>query len=160
MDSSEGVFFVFMKDNKKIFIIVFSLALLAVVFFLNIFSFSKVKETPPVVTLGDVSLPKDNKTNTAILQIEDGKYEIEIQEGGSVYDFMNKLRAEGQIDFKDKNYSGIGKFIYEINGVQGEGGKYWIYYINGKKMSIGVSGSKVNSGDVVSWKYEKDINLK
>lgn len=73
----------------------------------------------------------------------------------TVYDFMDKLRNEGKINFTEKNYTGIGKFIESINGVKGHGEQNWIYYVNGKKAQIGVSNYKLKPGDVVSWKYEK-----
>ncbi|MCX6751603.1 MAG: DUF4430 domain-containing protein [Candidatus Nomurabacteria bacterium] len=73
----------------------------------------------------------------------------------SVYDFMSKLRSEGKINFTEKNYIGMGEFIEEINGIK-NGEKNWIYYINGKKANIGVSNYKINEGDIISWKYEKN----
>ncbi|MFA6324851.1 MAG: DUF4430 domain-containing protein [Candidatus Paceibacterota bacterium] len=87
------------------------------------------------------------------LFINDTKYEIEIKEEISVYDLMTELQNEGEITFKDKNYSGMGKFIEEINNIK-NGEKYWIYYVNDKKAEIGVSNYKINNGDIVSWKYE------
>lgn len=93
---------------------------------------------------------------TTVLEINGEQYSGQIESEVSVYDFMSKLRREGKINFKDKTYIGMGKFIEEINGIRGNGEKYWIYYVNGKKASIGVSNYKINSGDVVSWKYEKD----
>ena len=91
-----------------------------------------------------------------ILKVNDTKYVSEINKATSVYDFMNQLKNEGKITFKEKNYSGIGKFIQEINGLKSNGDNYWIYYINGVEASIGVSNYKINPGDIVSWKYEKN----
>ena len=68
---------------------------------------------------------------------------------------MSQLRNEGKINFTEKNYAGMGKFIETINGVKGNGGQNWIYYVNGKEAQVGVSNYKINPGDVVSWKYEK-----
>jgi hypothetical protein len=73
----------------------------------------------------------------------------------SVYDFMTQLRNEGKINFKDKTYAGMGKFIEEINGIKGSNDKYWIYYVNNKRAEVGVSNYQLNPGDVVSWKLEK-----
>jgi hypothetical protein len=67
---------------------------------------------------------------------------------------MIQLRDEGQIYFKEKNYSGMGEFIEEINNQKNNGEKNWIYYVNDKKANIGISNYKINPGDVVSWKYE------
>lgn len=73
----------------------------------------------------------------------------------TVYDFMNQLRSEGKINFIEKNYTGMGKFIISLNGVKGNGKENWIYYVNGEKAQVGVSNYKINPGDIVSWKYEK-----
>ena len=93
--------------------------------------------------------------NVVTLEINGIKYESEISEEISVYDFMYNLRTKGEIDFKEKTYSGIGKFIEEINGVK-NGDKYWIYYVNNNKATIGVSNYKINEGDIISWRYEKN----
>jgi hypothetical protein len=90
---------------------------------------------------------------TATLQINDKKYESKISDSTNIYDFMNQLKNEGKIDFKEKTYSGMGKFIDEINGLK-NGEKNWIYYVNGQKANIGISNYKLNKGDIVSWRYE------
>lgn len=97
------------------------------------------------------------KASLATLEINGVPYQTQILEPTSVYDFMNKLKNERKIAFKDKTFIGIGKFIEEIDGIRSDGDRYWIYYVNGKKATIGVSNYEINSGDVVSWKYEKEI---
>jgi len=92
---------------------------------------------------------------TTTLQINGTSYADNITEKMSVYDFMSKLRAEGKINFIEKNYIGIGKFIKSINGVENSNSLVWIYYVNGVEAQIGISNYKINPGDVVSWKYEK-----
>ena len=84
------------------------------------------------------------------------RYENVIPEQTTVYDFMSKLRSEGKMNFTEKNYVGMGKFIETINGVRGNGKESWIYYVNDKKAETGVSNYKINKGDIVSWKYEKN----
>ena len=117
------------KNNKKIILIVLvSLSLL------GLFFFSSHVVSKPITEL--------NYTDTVPGLI-------------SVYDFMSKLRSEGKIDFTEKNYIGMGKFIETINNVKGDGNRNWIYYVNGKKAIIGVSNYKINKGDIVSWKYEE-----
>ena len=69
---------------------------------------------------------------------------------------MTELQKEGKINFKEKKYPGMGKLMEEINGVKNSGDKNWIYYVNNKKANIGVSNYKINKGDTVSWKYEKN----
>jgi len=92
-------------------------------------------------------------SNQVIFEIGDQKLSETISGEISVYDFMQKLQAEGKMNFQSKNYPGLGKFITEINGVE-NGEKYWFYYVNGQKAEIGVSNYKINNGDIVSWKYE------
>jgi hypothetical protein len=96
------------------------------------------------------------ESKQATLEINGVSHQSDIGERTSVYDFMDKLRNEGKINFKDKTYIGMGKFIEEINEVRGDGTRYWIYYVNGKKALIGVSNYKINPGDVVSWRYESE----
>ena len=96
------------------------------------------------------------KAIQTILEINGTRYESEIKKEISVYDFMTQLKDTGKITFTEKTYSGMGKFIEEINGVKSDRDNYWIYYVNGVEASIGVSNYKINPGDVVSWKYEKN----
>jgi len=148
-----------MSKKEKIKIsIAFGISLVLFgVFFLT----SKIT-TPKEVS----SLPIVNSTNTVhktnskttkiaetILEVNGIKYESKITGVISVYQFMKKLQKEGKINFKDITYSGMGKFIEEINGVR-NGNKSWIYYVNEKKANIGISNYKIKTGDVVSWKYE------
>lgn len=92
----------------------------------------------------------------ATLEVNDIAYESEIKDKTTIYDFMSKLRDEGKINFTEKNYIGIGKFIETINGTTGNTEKNWIYYVNGKKAEMGVSDYKINNGDIISWKYESN----
>jgi hypothetical protein len=143
------------KKTKGIVLIILgiSIALLGV-FILNSKDNKKITSPPIVQNQSEKSLA-ENKINTATLEINGIKYESEILKQISIYDFMDQLRSEGKITFKEKNYTGMGKFIEEINGIKNRE-KYWIYYVNGEKANIGVSNYQINSGDVVSWKYENN----
>lgn len=149
--------FMFKKEKIKILIAIGILIILFCVFF--VISDTAPKEISPPLYSRDTSEIKteQNKTNT-VLEINEKKYESEVVGTVSVYEFMEKLKKEEKINFKDKTYSGMGKFIEEINGIKNDGGRNWIYYVNGKKADIGVSNYKIKAGDIVSWKYEKDIN--
>ncbi len=137
-------------NKKKIIIVISILAIILLGFFTK-------RQSVSITEIKDIQ-NKQESIHIASIDIEGSILGGEVKDGESVYDFMDRLRSEGRISFKEKNYSGIGKFIEEINGVRGENGKYWIYYVNGKKMSLGVSSVKIKTGDVVSWKYEKEIN--
>ena len=141
------------KNNKKII----WLGLLLSLFFFLIFVFTKDigQNTSSVSPPSPVSAKTEN-TAQAFLEINGKKLETVIVGKENVYDFMMKLQEEGKMSFKDRTYSGMGKLVEEINGLKNSGEKNWIYYINGKKANIGVSNYKINKGDIVSWKYEKD----
>ncbi len=129
-----------------------------------------VQEQPPaaVKNTDQIEAPKETvrestkenvtiKNQEATLEIEGVIYKTQIPETTAVYEFMDTLRKEGKINFKEKNYIGLGKLIEEINGIRSNGDRNWIYYVNGKKAAIGVSNYKIHPGDVVSWKYEEEI---
>lgn len=97
-----------------------------------------------------------DENKSATLEINELSYKSTIENDTSVYDFMQKIKDKGEITFEEKNYTGMGKFIDEINGIRGNGEKYWIYYVNDTKAKIGISNYKINPGDVVSWRYEKE----
>lgn len=85
--------------------------------------------------------------------MENLEFKYDKTENISVYDFMNKLKDEGQLNFQEKNYVAMGKFIEEINGIK-NGEKNWIYYVNEIKADSGVSNYQIKKGDILSWKYE------
>ncbi len=141
------------KNNKKIIWLGLALSL----FFFLIFVFTKDigKNTNSISSLSLTSTQTEKEAQ-AFLEINGEKLETVIVKGESVYDFMLELQKEGKINFKDKTYSGMGKLIEEINGIKNSGDKNWIYYVNGKKATVGVSNYKINEGNMVSWKYEKN----
>jgi hypothetical protein len=142
------------KNNKKIIWLGLTVSLFFVfIFFItkDIGKYNDTYSTPAIISHAE-------NTSKAFLEINGNRLETNIKVEESIYDFMLKLQKESKITFKDKNYSGMGKLIEEINGIKNNGEKNWIYYVNSKKAQIGVSNYKIKSGDVVSWKYEKDIN--
>lgn len=94
------------------------------------------------------------ESDQIIIEINGVKYNTNYIENMSVYDSMNQLKNEGKINFVEKNYTGMGKFISEINGTRGNGSKNWIYYVNGTEAQVGVSNYKIKARDIISWKYE------
>jgi hypothetical protein len=99
----------------------------------------------------------EEANNVAVsLQVLDKKYELEINEGANVFDAMKKLQEtkKNEFSFKYKEYPGMGVFVYEINGMKGKRGAYWIYYVNEKEASVGVSSYTLSEGDSILWKQE------
>jgi len=139
-----------LKSKKIILIVLISLGLLGLV----LYSSQTIFQNSPPPNLPLIK-GEEQGGGQAILEINGTKYESEAEGQISVYDFMNKLRDEGKIEFTEKNYTGMGKFIISINGTKGNGEQNWIYYVNGIEAQVGVSNYKIKAGDIVSWKYEK-----
>ena len=92
----------------------------------------------------------------ASMLINGAEYQITVKSDSSVYDLMSQLKKQNKIDFKGSDYSGMGFFIEEINGVKNNpAGENWIYYINGRPAPIGISYYKLKNNDTIEWKYEK-----
>ncbi len=103
--------------------------------------------------LNDIILPPQALVRAKVVVL--GKtYDASVTEGGNGYDLMQALENEGNFTFHAKEYPGLGYFIDTINDASGSPGSYWIYYINNKKASVGVSEYKVKDGDVIEWKQE------
>ena len=98
----------------------------------------------------------ETKTVKILLIVLDKKYETNVKDGSSVFEAMQKLEDDNpkEFNFKYTDYSSLGSFINEINGIKGTPGKYWIYYVNNEKASVGASKYILKQGDIISWKQE------
>ena len=148
-----------MKNKKYILIGIVSILILSGLFFI----YKKEKRISLIVPfdknyldqkIGSKKSPPESIK--VLLYIQDKKYEVEVNKVSRVFDVMEKLeKIDDSFSFKYKEYSSMGIFINEINGLKtGEGGN-WLYYVNGKQAEVGVSNYKINNGDIISWKYEK-----
>lgn len=106
----------------------------------------------------DVKIIEDINTIKVSLTVLDKRYETNIKEGSSAFEAMEKIKKESTLnnnfDFKYTHNASLGNFITEINGQYGTPGKYWIYYVNNEKASIGVSNYILKDGDIISWSQE------
>lgn len=98
---------------------------------------------------------QENFPLNIIVNINDQKYLVGLPDKSTAYDAMIKLQTEGKITLGLKEYSGMGYFIEEINGIKNNGqmNKYWIYYINGQSAKIGVSSYILKNNDLITWEY-------
>ncbi len=111
---------------------------------------AKIEKTESPET---VSNPAEEKIK-AVMLINGAKYEAEVKLGSSAYDLMNLLKTENKISFFGKDYSGLGFFVEEINGVKNNpAGKNWLYYVNGKPAPVGISNYIIKANDIIEWKY-------
>lgn len=119
-----------------------------------------VNEKKPIVQPEKIVSPETGEgkieTIQVVMLINGREYRTAMKPASSVYDLMSALKEQKKIDFKDYNYSGMGFFVTEINGIKNNSaGENWLYYVNGKLASIGVSYYKLKNNDTIEWKYEQ-----
>lgn len=50
--------------------------------------------------------------------------------------------------------SSLGDYVVSINGNDGGGTKYWLYYVNGQQANIGAGAYITKNNDNIEWKLE------
>lgn len=110
-----------------------------------------VRSKPPDEILDQ----KENKEKVKLI-VFDKNYEIGIKEGDSVFEAMKNLQKnEGNnFSFNYKEYPSLGIFINQMNNIKDGNGKYWIYSINDKEASVGVSKYVLKEGDIIKWELK------
>jgi hypothetical protein len=79
-------------------------------------------------------------------------------EGDSLYESLSLMKEKDLINFEEKNFSGLGSYIYSIEGISENrrNGEYWIYYVNNKKANVGVSNYLLKEKDEIRWHLENN----
>jgi len=74
----------------------------------------------------------------------------------TLYQILQSLSQNNEIEITTKYFPGMGEFVETINGITNDkiAGKYWIYYINGAVAQIGISQYIPKQNDIIEWKYE------
>ena len=110
------------------------------------------------VTSNNIYSLKDKSVSKDLINFSvDGKAIIlNFTAGDTLEKAIENAVEEKLIDIKGKNFLGLGFYVNEINGVEERNGYSWIYYINGLKATVGVSTYKLQDGDFIEWKYEKN----
>ena len=101
----------------------------------------------------DIKEDDDSNNITLSLNTPDKSYIVKVEEGVNVYDVMKSAQNDG-FSFNGKEYPGLGFFVEEINGIKGENGKYWMYYVNNKEAEVGISKYIIKDGDIINWKLK------
>ncbi len=117
----------------------------------------EVQSIPQVYTSNTTSTVSENLI-VVRLTVGSSTKVFSLPQKSSVEDLMLVARDAGFLFFNGKTYSSIGLFIESINGIENNmsnGDRYWIYKVNGKKATMGVSKYILNSHDVVEWNYEE-----
>jgi len=114
--------------------------------------YERVIPQPSAVSSSPVFVPTGTQ---AVIKIGENTYSVDVTPGETVIETMRALSTAGTLTFAGRDYPGLGFFVDSINGQKNEGGKYWVFYVNGVSATSGVSMYRVTSGDVIEWKYEK-----
>jgi hypothetical protein len=111
----------------------------------------KIIDTQPIVRK-DLENLEESAFSEIDFYVNGTLYKAPYQEGDTVLSLMNRMQIKNEhvFNFKSKNYPYLGEFIEEINGTS-EKGKYWIYYINDKEASVGVSKLELKKDDIIKW---------
>lgn len=78
-------------------------------------------------------------TTDLTYQGQDGKNALEL------------LKTHAQVQTKS---SSLGDYVTSINGNDGGGTKYWIFYVNGKESQVGAGAYVTHTGDHIEWKLQ------
>ncbi|MBD3311451.1 MAG: DUF4430 domain-containing protein [Candidatus Magasanikbacteria bacterium] len=107
----------------------------------------------------------ENKTNltstenlSITLKVNNKQYLAKLNNSSTVYDLMEHLQEESDFKFSGVEYDYLGFFVESIANIKNDPytGKYWIYYVNNKKATMGISNRLLKNNDVIEWKYEQE----
>lgn len=114
----------------------------------------------------DVQAAAEKKSENAVtISVWHGERKIidkasfEMTEGSSVFDILKKVTKEKKIQME---FSGVGNAVY-IEGIDNiyefdEGPESgWMYSVNGKFQNKSCGTYQVKAGDVIEWKYTKNM---
>lgn len=67
---------------------------------------------------------------------------------------LSVLSRTHTVETKHFSFGDVANSIDQVVG--GTDGKYWIFYVNGKMSEVGAGEYTVRSGDVITWKFQKE----
>lgn len=83
------------------------------------------------------------------------KFDIEAKDNMTVLDALRKVDAQYSVGLETKKYD-IGELLTSLaDQKSGDGGKYWIYYVNGQGAVNAIDQQIVRPGDRVEFRFEK-----
>ena len=94
------------------------------------------------------------------LVIDDGEgrpesFNADFKEKITAFDLLKEGAGKLNLAVETKTYD-IGIFIEAIgNKKNGQGGKYWLYYVNKETAPVAADKKELKDGDVVEFKFEK-----
>jgi len=98
---------------------------------------NQTKPTTPSTPQTAVVTPK--KTESISYKGEDGKTALEL------------LKTNATAVTKQ---SSMGEYVTSINGNDGGGKKYWLFFVNGQESSVGAATYVTKTGENIEWKLQ------
>lgn len=82
-------------------------------------------------------------------------FNIEPRENMTVLDVLNEVNAQYNIGLETKKYD-FGVLVNSLaDRKSGDGGKYWIYLVNGQMPANAVDQQAIRAGDKIEFQFEK-----
>ncbi len=149
---------------KRVFIIACIVAAAALAGWAGWHSFSSAPAAAPIAVSTEapsssVSMPALPSVASATLVVFDGTKDIvngtvSIIAASTVFSVVQVAAANAGLAFNYKVYPGTGILITEIGDkINGVGGAYWQYWVNGVYATEGADHTAVHAGDRIAWKF-------
>lgn len=100
----------------------------------------------------------DYYTEDIVLTIDKGernpkRFKRKLEEGETVLDFLKGVIEEEELIIETYE---SGAFVKSMEGKEnGQEGKYWLYYVNGKMPEVAVDKKILTAGDKIDFKFLK-----
>jgi len=99
-----------------------------------------------------------NKKISLVVDCGEGNissFQGNFKEGMTAFDLLKEKTEEANLILETEIYT-TGMLIKTIGDKEnGQDGKYWLYYINGKMPIVSVDNQKLEPGDKIEFKFEK-----
>ena len=122
---------------------------------------TKVFETAPQDVKKENAVTESVKSEIVLI-IDNGDktknvVSIEFKENMTAFDLLKAGAEKLSLPLKTKQYD-MGVFIEAIGKIEnGQNGKYWLYYVNGKTPMVAADKTIIKITDKVEYKFEKSL---
>lgn len=108
----------------------------------------------PVVTPQQETVVSTKTTETELNAVK-----ATVNEGGTVVSYPGQtgqtaLAILKEVAETETEESSFGEFVTTINGVEGNGPKYWLFYVDGEAATVGASEYVTSDGESIEWRLE------
>jgi hypothetical protein len=148
-------------SNKYKYILIFGLVVIVAMVVVLMMPNPALKpaSSPKLLVVAPASSSVSTSTASAMLVVYDGTKDIldsEVPVSGTstVFSVLQSATASLGIALAYQDYPGMGYLIKKVGDkVNGTGGAYWQYWVNGKYAQEGADHTPVQPGDTIDWKF-------